>query len=212
MNASPKQVVVVGHDFTETADRALGRAFAIAGERPTTLHVVTVITFARPLMPVSRGIALASFDAELAQLRGEVAEELRSQVIGRAPKGLADLVLHTRVGDPAGEIVALAAEVSADLLVVGTHGRRGLGHLLLGSVAERIVQRAGCPVLVEREKHHVGEPPAIEPPCPDCERARAESDGRVLWCARHAQHHLRPHAMHYEGPDFDSARPWGFDE
>ena len=47
----------------------------------------------------------------------------------------------------AAEIVGRAREVGAGLIVVGTHGRRGLAHVLLGSVAERVVQHAGCPVL-----------------------------------------------------------------
>jgi nucleotide-binding universal stress UspA family protein len=51
------------------------------------------------------------------------------------------------VGEPASEIVAFAQEAHQDLMVVGTHGRTGLRHALLGSTAERVVRRAGCPVL-----------------------------------------------------------------
>ncbi len=51
------------------------------------------------------------------------------------------------IGDPAVEIVELAREGAFDLIVVGTHGRTGLRHALLGSIAERVVRRAGCPVL-----------------------------------------------------------------
>jgi len=49
--------------------------------------------------------------------------------------------------DPAGEILRLAAEVECDLIVLGTHGRTGLGRVLLGSVAEQVLRRAPCPVL-----------------------------------------------------------------
>jgi nucleotide-binding universal stress UspA family protein len=49
--------------------------------------------------------------------------------------------------DPAGEILRLAAEVGCDLIVLGTHGRTGLGRVLLGSVAEQVLRRAPCPVL-----------------------------------------------------------------
>jgi nucleotide-binding universal stress UspA family protein len=61
----------------------------------------------------------------------------------------AGLACHTRSleGRAAEEIVGRARELGAGLIVLGTHGRRGLAHMLLGSVAERVVQHAGCPVL-----------------------------------------------------------------
>jgi nucleotide-binding universal stress UspA family protein len=52
------------------------------------------------------------------------------------------------VGRPDNEIVARAAATGADLIVMGTHGRSGLAHALLGSIAERVVQHAPCPVLI----------------------------------------------------------------
>ncbi len=55
------------------------------------------------------------------------------------------------MGDPAGEVVRLAEEEQADMIVLGTHGRTGLTRLLMGSVAEAIVRHAPCPVLVYRE-------------------------------------------------------------
>jgi len=55
-----------------------------------------------------------------------------------------------RIGSPAEEILRLAGEAHADLIVLGTHGRRGLSHFLLGSVAERVLRQAPCPVLTVR--------------------------------------------------------------
>jgi nucleotide-binding universal stress UspA family protein len=55
-----------------------------------------------------------------------------------------------RVGSPFVEIVRTAQSERADLIVVGTHGRTGLAHVLMGSVAERVVQKAPCPVLTIR--------------------------------------------------------------
>ncbi len=54
------------------------------------------------------------------------------------------------IGEPAAEIVTFAKEAGVDLVVVGTHGRTGLEHALMGSVAERVVRRAHCPVLSVR--------------------------------------------------------------
>ena len=55
------------------------------------------------------------------------------------------------MGPAAKQIVEHAGKIGADLIVMGTHGRTGLSHLLLGSVAERVVRTAGCPVLTTRE-------------------------------------------------------------
>jgi nucleotide-binding universal stress UspA family protein len=54
------------------------------------------------------------------------------------------------MGDPAGEIVRIAAEEGVDMIVLGTHGRSGISRMLMGSVAEGVVRRAPCPVLVYR--------------------------------------------------------------
>lgn len=62
--------------------------------------------------------------------------------------------IHTAMGDPAVKIVETAAELDADLIVLATHGRRGLKHFLMGSVSEKVVRTAGCPVMVLREKAH----------------------------------------------------------
>ncbi len=55
-------------------------------------------------------------------------------------------------GVPSVEIIRTAKEIGADLIVLGTHGRRGLSHVVMGSVAERVVREAPCPVFVVREK------------------------------------------------------------
>ena len=57
------------------------------------------------------------------------------------------------------EIITFAREINADLLVVGTHGRTGLSHLIIGSVAERVVRKAPCPVLSIHHPEHVFEMP-----------------------------------------------------
>ncbi|MGC3997778.1 MAG: universal stress protein [Anaeromyxobacter sp.] len=64
-----------------------------------------------------------------------------------AKLGAPRVTAATAVGEPAGEIIAHAAENGVDLLVLGTHGRSGLEHALMGSIAERVVRKARCPVL-----------------------------------------------------------------
>jgi nucleotide-binding universal stress UspA family protein len=67
------------------------------------------------------------------------------------------VVVETQIlhGSPPTETVKLARERTVDLIVMGTHGRSGLQHALLGSVAEKVIRKAPCPVLVVRE-HGVG--------------------------------------------------------
>ncbi len=61
------------------------------------------------------------------------------------------LELHILEGDPGHEIVKLADTLKADLIVMPSHGRTGLAHVLIGSVAERVIRLAHCPVLVLRK-------------------------------------------------------------
>ncbi len=61
---------------------------------------------------------------------------------------------HFVLGDPAAEVLRLATDLDADLLVVGTHDYVGLERFLLGSVAESLMRKAGCPVLIVRPKAH----------------------------------------------------------
>jgi nucleotide-binding universal stress UspA family protein len=112
-----------------------------------------------------------------------------------------EIVCHIALGDPAREVLQMAAHIDADLIFTGSHGRKGLARLLLGSVAERIVRSASCPVLVVRDKdYHRTLAPEIEPPCPDCLAAQRESRGTRSWCARHSEHHPAAH-LHYEFPE-----------
>lgn len=61
-----------------------------------------------------------------------------------------DYELLTRSGEPAAAIAMAQADIGADLIVMGTHGRTGISHFFLGSVAERVVRESGCPVLTVR--------------------------------------------------------------
>jgi nucleotide-binding universal stress UspA family protein len=67
-------------------------------------------------------------------------------------RGVANVVPHVGIGDPAREILAFAGHARHDLIVMGTHGRTGLAHLFIGSVAEKVVRRAACPVLTVRKE------------------------------------------------------------
>jgi nucleotide-binding universal stress UspA family protein len=62
------------------------------------------------------------------------------------------VVTHARIGDASSTLLQMAVDYDADVLIVGTHARRGVDRLMLGSVAERLVREARCPVLIARPK------------------------------------------------------------
>jgi len=125
-------------DFSEPSQYALGLACALArdyGARLIVLHVAEVPT-------VAYGEGVVPPNPE--ELRAAAQEQLdRLQV----PHGNVRAERRLEQGDVITEILRVAQEAHADLIVLGTHGRTGLGRLLMGSVAEQVVRRAVCPVL-----------------------------------------------------------------
>lgn len=133
--------VLVATDFSEPARVGVEWAARVARDRGARLHVVHVVT---PPMPVADFTTPPiTLDRELRDAAGKRLDAL----LGEEP--LAGLDAHTilRDGTPSIAVLDVAQEVDADLLVVGTRGLTGFRHLLLGSTAERIVQRATMPVL-----------------------------------------------------------------
>jgi nucleotide-binding universal stress UspA family protein len=132
----PIRTVLHPTDFSERAGYALTVASALArdyGARLVVLHVVQpVVTFGEALPPDSDDLR-----AEARELLDRLAVPGANILIDRR---LAD-------GDPAAVILHFARETPADLIVMGTHGRTGLGRLLMGSVAEQVARHASCPVL-----------------------------------------------------------------
>ena len=83
-----------------------------------------------------------------------IAEEAMKKLPASPSAAVEDVVRATRQGPPFLEILRYAKEVNADLIVMGTHGRSGLVHMLIGSVAEKVVRKAPCPVLTVRPDQH----------------------------------------------------------
>jgi nucleotide-binding universal stress UspA family protein len=151
--SQPSQpVILAAIDFSGSSALALEEAFRFAAERPElALYVLHVASAYGPVLRLE-------IDQEVRTLPAEEAEEvLAAHVKEHADRAGAD---HARVhpllrtGAASDEIVAAAAELDAELVVVGTHGRTGVRRMLLGSVAEAVVRKAGCPVLVMRAKDY----------------------------------------------------------
>jgi nucleotide-binding universal stress UspA family protein len=183
-------VVLAALDASEAAHEVLRVAANFARMAPRgELHLVHVVEELPPPVslvppPVGLGITAGEIVASARAKMVELASEARGQF--RGP-------ISTRVagGSASKEILQAAADLQADVVLVGTHGRSGVKRLMLGSVAEKVSRRASCPVVVVREKNYASIPPEVEPACPECLRAQRESDGAKLTCAEHAENPLR---------------------
>lgn len=138
----PKQSVVVPVDFSSDSIAAVGVARQLV-DSPAKLHIVHVLI---DVAPLEAGEVWGVIDQ---QPRIEQAEKaLREKFAGADYAGATIAVL---MGEPAHGIADYAQEKKADLIVIPSHGRTGITRLLIGSVAERVVRLAHCPVLVLRK-------------------------------------------------------------
>ena len=140
------QHVLVPIDFSTTADRALEYAIALGQQlhaRLTLLHVLD-------LTPVTMEDMTAGMTATLLDDLETDAQHLLQASRERVQRaGLQGESLLVQ-GTPTQTIVDTAGEQGVDLIIMGTHGRTGLAHVFLGSVAEHVVRQGPCPVLVVR--------------------------------------------------------------
>jgi len=172
------RTIVVGVDYSDHSICAVDEALRSAATTPG-VRVLPVLVL--PGGPVTG--------------RLEEGPEMTHEVIERSRENLLQLVAtrarslgltppriepRVRFGSPAEQLLAESSESSAALLVVGTHGRRGLEHLLLGSVAEEVTRQAQCSVLVARSRVL----PADAPDAPDAAPLRASAHGAGTESAR----------------------------
>jgi nucleotide-binding universal stress UspA family protein len=134
--------LLVAVDFEEASRRAIELAKELAaplGAQVSLVHVYTLPVYTYPGLEPS---ILPGFHHEVTTAARRALDTLAEDV------GIADAVL--REGDPVTEILAAARERGATMIVMGTHGRRGFAHALLGSVAEKIIRQSEIPVLTVR--------------------------------------------------------------
>ena len=202
MNSNvPTYVIVVGVDYSETGMLALERAFELAAEKEQgEVHAVNIVRNYGEFVELE-GASPTPYRLSMADAQKRLHEYITEHVAEftkRTGKKFKRCVSHIRLEFAAEEIAQLASDVHADLVVVGTHGRRGIRRLFLGSVAEGVVRLAQCPVLVVRPKGETGTIPNIEPPCPQCVETRKASNGQEMWCEQHREKHGQRHTYHYE--------------
>jgi nucleotide-binding universal stress UspA family protein len=183
MEPSKRLTLVVGIDFSDLSLEALRVALELAkGSGDAHVHLVHIL--ALPVsadLPIDRSALERDARKQMTEIHARATAASRSAVTA-----------HVIMGTPALGIVEVAKMTRADLIVVGTHGRRGLSHLAFGSVAEAVVRTAPCSVLTVRARVLSPEE-RIEPPCAECLEAQRASSGKERLCARHRKHHLHPH-------------------
>ena len=193
MTPQPDAVrVVVGCDFSPLSEIAITMAATVAA--PVTGASVEVIHVMPP-----RGQKISHARSE--DVEFETRERLRlfiEAALRSAGAPQLRVNAHLYPGDPATGILHLADDVFADLIIVGTHGRVGVKRLLLGSVAEKVMRDALCPVLVMRRRRYTSHAALVpEPPCPACVEVRQQTGGDARWCSAHDRPWVPPHRYAY---------------
>ena len=145
--------ILVPTDFSDFSKPALTYGCAIAARFDAELHLLHVVPDPAMLVPEAAAFSVESMEAQTEMLRIEAMKTLNTL----PPDGWSDgkpVVREVRVGAAFMEIIDYAREKDIDLIVIGTHGRSGLMHVLMGSVAERIVRKSPCPVLTVKPEGH----------------------------------------------------------
>ena len=195
MTTQDPYVILVATDFSDDSALAVKEAWQLATQRTDAqLHLVHVLSDKPTLLSTEEAMVRNE------RLMSDTPDELRNHAIGVAQAArLAPLHramgFHVRLGDPAEAILQLAADVDAEMIVVGSHGKSGLKRAMLGSVSEKLIRTAPLPVLVTRPRdmETLTKSETVEPPCTDCLAVRHASGGEKWWCDLHGRDHISPH-------------------
>lgn len=146
MGSSDTLTVLVPVDFSETSRRALAWAFDYATRAPCEVHLLHVVE--DHLSDVVRAPVAERIANEVWAITREAQEELERMVPDPDDRErMGRIHRHVARGRAAAEILRIAEKIGAEIIVMGTHGRTGLARLVIGSVAEKVVRHADCPVV-----------------------------------------------------------------
>jgi nucleotide-binding universal stress UspA family protein len=140
--------IICASDFSVTSRKALTAAIDMAKTNRARLTIVYAYVPMTPLVP-QQYLDSATIDRLDREARHWV-ERRMAALVRRAKNSGVRTEARMVTGDPSSQIVRTARSTRADLIVIGTHGRRGVARFLLGSVAERVIATAPCPVLTVR--------------------------------------------------------------
>ena len=143
--------ILVPLDLSDYAAHALPYARELAETFGATLHLIHVVD--SQWVVAGGGTAFPEYGDNLLQRFEDEARKSLIRIAETIPEKV-EVTTALRVGPPHVQIVQYAREQDIDLIVVATHGRSGLKHALIGSVAEKVVQMAPCPVLSLKNPEH----------------------------------------------------------
>jgi nucleotide-binding universal stress UspA family protein len=145
--------ILVATDFGEAAASALAYGRELARRFDATLHILHVVDDVGARLATASGLP---YDTTRLQedLNGVEGRQLEQLVADEDRRELRAKIVQVVSPSPAREIVDYAAKAGIDLMILGTHGRSAIAHVFMGSVAERVVRLAPCPVLTVRHPEH----------------------------------------------------------
>ncbi len=151
MNVSIKKILCPV-DFSDSSDHALQYAIALAQSHEATLRLLHVVQ--PPLMSVPGDPMVPEFSSEVLEDIKTASQRRLEEMAATTREQVPVVETQIATGSPFVEIVTDAKDQNIDLIVVGTHGRSGLAHVMIGSVAEKVVRKAPCPVLTVKHPEH----------------------------------------------------------
>ncbi|HPH66127.1 MAG TPA: universal stress protein [Kofleriaceae bacterium] len=151
MTTPRKQQIVIAYDYSKHSQAASD--YAISNACRTLDQVLHFVVALDPRTGVTALPPEGKVDFQYAErVQTHLADLLRTTFANRQADKEVHYFVHARIGAPAEQILAVANDVSADSIIIGSHGRQGMERFLLGSVSERVVREAKCPVTVVRDK------------------------------------------------------------
>lgn len=144
--------ILVPTDLSEFSKHAMRYGCEFANRFNAELHLLNIVQDVVAMVP-EPGMAFPAPGEYLQELQQASTKALAELPDPSWLRGV-NVVRHVRIGTPFLEIVRYAKETGIDLIVIGTHGRSGLAHVLLGSTAEKVVRKSPCPVLTVRPEGH----------------------------------------------------------
>lgn len=150
--------ILVPSDFSECSEAAVRYGLELAHKFGASLHLLHVVQDPATQAWAAEGLAVPLLEA-VYEWQKEAQVRLEQSIPAEAR---ATATITCTIAAPYPEIVRYATDNNIDLIVMGTHGRSGMSHMLLGSVAEKVVRRAPCPVLTVRRPERDFVEPAVE--------------------------------------------------
>ena len=154
------KTILVPTDFSKSSTEALDYAKQLADAFDASIHLLHVVQDPARQPWILETYGISPLDV-LADIMAQAQKDLE-HALPEAERKTYNAELKTAVGSPFGEIMNYAKQHNVDLIVMGTHGRGALAHALLGSVTERVVRFAPCPVLTVRTDVATGQGKTVE--------------------------------------------------